>query len=429
MRIPLIKPNPPRLSEAADQLRAIEDSGVFSNFGPVNSAFERDMLERMFGGTGACMTVCNATIGLMLAIQQAIGERPKQTRYALMPSFTFAAAAHAAMWCGLTPLYCDIDPLTWSASAVDEDRLLAQYGDQIAVVMPYATFGYDIDLARYERIMSRYGIPVVVDAAASLGTVCDDGRGFGSGFSGWIVFSMHATKAFSTGEAGIVYSANEDHIAELRQMCNFGFGAPRSATMPGLNGKLSEIGALLCRLRLEHYEEGMSHRAAMVQLYRELIPGLTFQPERLHRQAHQFAAGLLPEDLAASRTDLSAALREEGIGSASYFSPHLAQQSYFAEHSVWGDLSITDDVAGRAISLPMYDTITPDDVAEVAAVMNRELAKLPRMPVQIPLRQRMPRVDAPVLDPRLSAGNALQAAMLAAAGVLEAGMMEAAVGD
>lgn len=429
MRIPLIKPNPPRLSEAADQLRAIEDSGVFSNFGPVNSAFERDMLERMFGGTGACMTVCNATIGLMLAIQQAIGERPKQTRYALMPSFTFAAAAHAAMWCGLTPLYCDIDPLTWSASAVDEDRLLAQYGDQIAVVMPYATFGYDIDLARYERIMSRYGIPVVVDAAASLGTVCDDGRGFGSGFSGWIVFSMHATKAFSTGEAGIVYSANEDHIAELRQMCNFGFGAPRSATMPGLNGKLSEIGALLCRLRLEHYEEGMSHRAAMVQLYRELIPGLTFQPERLHRQAHQFAAGLLPEDLAASRTDLSAALREEGIGSASYFSPHLAQQSYFAEHSVWGDLSITDDVAGRAISLPMYDTITTDDVAEVAAVMNRELAKLPRMPVQIPLRQRMPRVDAAVLDPRLSAGNALQAAMLAAAGVLEAGMMEAAVGD
>jgi dTDP-4-amino-4,6-dideoxygalactose transaminase len=397
MRIPLIKPNPPRLSEAADQLRAIEERGIYSNFGPVNAAFERDMLERMFGGVGGCMTVCNATIGLMLAVQQAIGDRPKGTRYALMPSFTFAAAAHAAMWCGLTPLYCDIDPLTWSASAADEERLLAKYGDQIAVVMPYATFGYDIDLARYDDIMARYGVPVVVDAAASLGTRSGPQRGFGTGFSGWVVFSMHVTKAFSTGEAGIVYSGNEAYVAELRQMCNFGFGAPRTATMPGLNGKLSEIGALLCQLRLEGYEDGMTHRDGIVQLYRDLIPDLTFQPNRPYRQAHQFAAGLLPEDVTASRSELASALRDAGIGSASYFSPHLAQQSYFAEHSVWGDLSVTNDVAGRVISLPMFDSITSAEVEEVAFVMNREMARLPRRSMQPRLLRLASRVDAPQL--------------------------------
>jgi len=218
MQIPLIKPSPPRLSEAAEQLRAIEESGIFSNFGPVNSAFEQDMLAQMFGGSGACMTVCNATIGLMLAIQQAVGSRPRRTRYALMPSFTFAAAAHAAMWCGLTPLFCDIDPNTWAASPADEERLLAKHGDDIAVVMPYAAFGYDIDLARYEDMMVRRGIPVVVDAAASLGTLSAQGVGFGTGFSGWVVFSMHATKAFATGEAGVIYSRNEAFVAELRQM-------------------------------------------------------------------------------------------------------------------------------------------------------------------------------------------------------------------
>jgi dTDP-4-amino-4,6-dideoxygalactose transaminase len=175
-----------------------------------------------------------------------------------------------------------------------------------------------------------------------------------------------------------VYSGNEAYVAELRQMCNFGFGAPRTATMPGLNGKLSEIGALLCQLRLERYEEGMMHRDGIMQLYRDLIPDLTFQPVRQYRQAHQFAAGLLPEDVTASRSELSSALREAGIGSASYFSPHLAQQSYFAEHSVWGDLSVTDDVAGRMISLPMFDTITSAQVEEVAFVMNREMARLPR---------------------------------------------------
>jgi dTDP-4-amino-4,6-dideoxygalactose transaminase len=312
-----------------------------------------------------------------------------------MPSFTFAAAAHAVMWCGLTPLYCDIDPVTWAASAADEERLLAEYGDEIAVVMPYATFGYDIDLARYEDIMTRYGVPVVVDAAASLGTLSTKDRGFGSGFSGWIVYSMHATKAFATGEAGVVYSANEAHVAQLRQMCNFGFGAPRSATMPGLNGKLSEVGALLCQLRLEHYEEVMDHRAGIMQLYRDLIPDLIFQPERQYRQAHQFAAALLPKDVAAFRPALSAALRDAGIGSGTYFFPHLAQQSYFAENSVWSDLSVTDEVASRVISLPMFDSMTAGDVAEVAFVMNCELARLSGRFTASPLQDMMSRIDEP----------------------------------
>ncbi len=74
MKIPLVRPTPPQLSLAIDELRSLEQSGVFSNFGPVNTLFEQEMLERFFGGRGACTTVCNATIGLMLAIKEAVGE-------------------------------------------------------------------------------------------------------------------------------------------------------------------------------------------------------------------------------------------------------------------------------------------------------------------------------------------------------------------
>ena len=213
---------------------------MFSNFGPVNTSFETAMRDEVFGGEGQCMTACNATIALMLAIQNAIGARPTRRRYALMPSFTFAAAAQAAMWCGLTPLLCDIDPTDWAAAAEAETAMLRRYGDAVAVVVPYATFGYDIDLARYTEMSQRHGVPVVVDAAASLGTRQADGRGFGAGFESAVVFSMHCTKSFSTGEGGLVYSADPKLIANLRTMCNFGFGQPRTATMPGLNGKLSE---------------------------------------------------------------------------------------------------------------------------------------------------------------------------------------------
>ena len=151
MNIPLVRPAPPQLSLAVAELQALEQSGIFSNFGPVNTLFEQEMLDRFFGGEGACTTVCNATIGLMLAIKDAVGEQPAG-KFALMPSFTFAAAAHAALWCGLTPLLCDIDPANWAADPAAEAEMLARYAGKIAVVMPYATFGYPIDLERYTRL-------------------------------------------------------------------------------------------------------------------------------------------------------------------------------------------------------------------------------------------------------------------------------------
>src|ERR1700744_5836617 len=169
MNIPLVRPAPPKLSLAVAELQALEQSGVFSNFGPINTRFEQEMLDRFFGGQGACMTVCNATIGLMIAIKGVVGEKA-HGKFALMPGFTFAAAAHAALWCGLTPLLCDIDPRSWAADASDESAMLGGYAGAVALVMPYATFGYPIDLERYKRLSRESGVPVVIDAAASLGT-------------------------------------------------------------------------------------------------------------------------------------------------------------------------------------------------------------------------------------------------------------------
>ena len=387
MTIPLIRPRPPRLSEAADALRSIEDSGIFSNFGPVNTRFEQDLTERMFGGTGGCATVCNATIGLMLAIRNATkGQKPRQ-KYALMPSFTFAAAAQAALWCGLTPLFCDIDPQTWCSDAMAEERLLQRHRGEIAVVMPYATFGANIDLSRYELLQAKHGVPVVVDAAASLGTRSAAGVGFGTGFSGAIVFSMHATKSFATGEGGIIYSADPGAIERLRAMANFGFGQPRTATMPGLNAKLSEVGALLAQLRLDGYDAVVQVRSALLNRYRARLPELVFQgmgdpptsdlplPGRA-LQAHQFAPALLPRSLAPFRGDVQSWLATQGIGMATYFSPHLAQQPFFAGCSKWGRLDVTDDIGARIISLPIYDDMTFADVDAVASCLTATIRTL-----------------------------------------------------
>lgn len=383
MRLPLIKPNPPKLSRLTAELAAIEASGVYSNHGPVARRFEAQAVDALFGGEGACLAVCNATIGLMIALRQAVPGSPAG-RLALMPSFTFAATAHAAIWAGLTPLLCDIDPADWTAAARAEERLLARSGGAVAVLMPYATFGTDLDLDRYAWLARRYDVGVVIDAAASLGTIDAAGRGFGQGFRHALVYSMHATKTFATAEGGLIYSADPARIAALRAMTNFGFDGARSAVMPGLNAKLSEVGALLALAKLGELEQVAEHRAALTRRYRERLDGFVLQAERVRRQAMQFMPLLLPSELAGQRDEVIAGLAARGVGAGAYFSPHIAEQPYFRDTCRFAALPVSDEIGGRALSLPITDAMTVADVDEVCAALREVVAGLeaPRLPVR-----------------------------------------------
>lgn len=369
MKIPLIRPNPARLSTLSTELAQIESAGIYSNYGPVNTRFETAIVQTIFGGVGACVTVCNATIGLMLALKHVVQGPPPERRFALMPSFTFAASAHAALWAGLTPLLCDIDEQSWLPAARSEEQLLERFGRQIAVLMPYATFGNDLDLARYRRLSDGYRVPVVVDAAASLGTLDAEGRGFGTGSTDPIVFSLHATKAFATLEGGLIYAHDSDAIRALRAMGNFGFAEPRTASMPGLNAKLSEIVALMGLHKLAEFDQVVAHREALAESYRAALPGWTFQRLLGRRHAFTFASALLPECCAGRRSQILQRLAEQGIGAGAYFSPHLAEQPYFKDTCVAGDLPVTDRVAARMISLPISDAMTTDDARTVARAL------------------------------------------------------------
>jgi dTDP-4-amino-4,6-dideoxygalactose transaminase len=375
--LPVIRPNPPRLSEHMLELSEIEASGTYTNYGPVNTRLEQEMIECVFR-QGECVTVCNATIGLMMAMREVVGDdAPAARKYALMPSFTFAAAAHAAVWAGLTPLLCDIDPGTWLADAASEEALLEQYAGQIAVVVPYATFGNNLDLPRYSRMAKQHGVPIVVDAAASLGSVDELGNAFGTGFEWPVVFSMHATKVFSTGEGGIVYSGNTGLIARLRAMGSFGFERSRSATMIGINSKMSEVAALTALLKLRGFSDILRGRDAIAECYQaELQRRFELQRQRGRRQARSFASVLLSRRQAPFRIKIIEDLRGMGIGGATYFSPHLAEQSYFQKHAVISHIPCTEDIACRMITLPLFDGMTPRAVKYVASALREVTAHL-----------------------------------------------------
>lgn len=374
--LPLIAPQPPRLSELGDALRQVEASGVFSNHGPEARAFEAEATATLFGGRGATLAVANATLGLTIALADAVGaQRGTQGRgrLALMPAFTFAATAQAAWWAGLTPLPCDVDPADWSACARAEEALLQRHGDAIAAIIPYATFGRAIDLERYRALAARYGVAVVVDAAASLGTI-DDGVNFGAGAPFPIVFSMHATKPFATAEGGLIHCNDPATIARLRAMSGFGFGVPRTATMPGLNAKLPEVLAVLARARLEGFDALMERREAVAQAYRATLPrGCAAQGVGAARQALGFFPLALPAGT--DRAAIVAALADEGIGAGAYFSPHLGEQPWIRSIACLTPTPVADDLSRRILSLPLTDAMTVADATRVTTALARALAR------------------------------------------------------
>jgi dTDP-4-amino-4,6-dideoxygalactose transaminase len=257
-------------------------------------------------------------------------------------------------------------------------------------MVPYSTFGRSLDMDRYHWLSRQYEVPLVVDAASSLGTIDEDGLNAGTGTPGAFVYSMHATKTFATAEGGVVYSADVAFIDRLRVMSNYGFEHGRSATMPGLNAKISEVGGLMALAKLDQIDAIAEHRAELAAQYHTFLPEYGFQPLVDHRQAMQFMPLTLPSVLMPYRTEIIAKLAECGIGAGTYFSPHLAQQPYFQAECSYGALPMSDDVGGRIIALPITDMMSVADVKR-ACIAFREICAGFAHPVDRRIKARQPR--------------------------------------
>lgn len=363
--IPFLKPQLPTADRYLHYLRQIDASHRYSNFGPLNEAFERRLLREWFDGEGAATTVSNATIGLMLAISRV---RRRHARWALMPSFTFAATPLAAQWCGLEPYFLDVTPGNWSLDTDAVADAVRRLGDEIAVIVPYATFATVIDLQPYAQMAAR-GLPVVLDAAASFGTEVH-GRQFACGFEPPVVFSFHATKSFGIGEGGLVYSSNAELIEEIRAASNFGFGTTRVSSMLGLNGKMSEYSAARGLALLEEFRTRVDTRKRLLTLYSEAVQeaGFTSAGWRLQEMSGAVAIQFFPllAPLGVDNAGVVRRLAARGIEVRTYFSPpcHLQPQFSAAPH---GPLPVTERLGQGILSLPCWEGMTAADVSLVVA--------------------------------------------------------------
>ena len=358
-KIPFLSPELPDLDLLRADFETIHRSGVFSNGGP----FETKLEDRICGLLDApyCLAVSNATTGLMIAIRDAT--RHSRGRRVLLPSFTFAASALAVRWAGMEPVFCDIDPQGWQPTATAEQ--LRELGEDLGLILLCNTFGAPSDVARWSELARNAGVPIIVDSAAGMAGCYADGRKFGS--AGLVeVFSMHATKAFAVGEGGIVACPDEETFTRLRGMRNFGFDENGACTAFGLNGKLTELhAAIACRV-LEGFDAVMERRRDIMGRYHARLALRKFRFQLHAEQAvYQALPVRVPEGI--DRAELRRHLTADGIETRQYFSNPLHTTPEFRECRTIGPLAETERASHDALSLPMGNRLSDDDVDYICA--------------------------------------------------------------
>jgi dTDP-4-amino-4,6-dideoxygalactose transaminase len=360
--LPLVRPAIPDAELVAGDLRRILESGVLTN-GP----FVRDLESRVaeYLGVRNAVAVASCTLGLMVVLR-ARG----LTGDVVLPSFTFAATAHAAVWAGLRPTFADVDPQTLTLSPASARE---RAGEGAVAILATHTYGTPCDVEGLEALAEDRGLFLVFDAAHALGSRVGD-RPVGR-FGDAEVFSLTPTKLVVAGEGGIIATDDDDLAETCRIAREYGNPGDYDSRVVGLNARMPEINAALATRSLERLDQAVAHRNDLAARYRARLSeasGLRFPDVRRGDRStyKDFTILVDPSAFGLDARCLGQALAAEMIETRRYYAPPVhAHQAY--RHLDTPDLPTTEHAAHRVLTLPLWSEMTSDQVARVVQAIRR----------------------------------------------------------
>jgi dTDP-4-amino-4,6-dideoxygalactose transaminase len=265
-------------------------------------------------------------------------------------------------WCGLEPVFCDVEAEGWHLCPARLNEALAARQGRVAAILACSAFGTpppDDVAAAWSSAAEEWDIPLIVDAAAGFGA-----RSAGSPPDAE-VFSMHATKPLAVGEGGLVALRDEAVADDARILINHGLGPNHEAVAVGLNGKLDEWRAATALAGLDRLEDGLAARREAAATMRRNLSGAGL---RFQAIAEWSPSQFVPA-LAASgeqRDEVLATAASRGVEMRTYYSPPLHVSPAYGACDRAGTLSVTRDVSERILSLPMADDFSDAEQGLVA---------------------------------------------------------------
>jgi perosamine synthetase len=339
--------------EEEERVLAVLRSGQLS-LGPLLGEFERAFAARLGAGYG--VAVSSGTAGLHLALRAVEVSDGDEV---ITSPFSFVASANVVLYERARPVFADIDPVTL---CVDPEAVAAAMTPRTAALLPVHVFGYPADM---EALGATYPDGVAVGA-----------RGHPA------VFAFYANKQLTTGEGGMVTTADASVKERLDSERNQG-RAPDMGWLDhdrlGFNYRLSDIACALGLAQLGHLDDMLAGRARVAALYREALAGvegleLPCPDAGGNRRGWFVYVVQLPRE--AARDDVVRALAQRSIPSKPYF-PAIHLMSFYRERFGHreGQFPVCEDVAARSIALPFFPTMTEGQVQRVADELRAVLGR------------------------------------------------------
>lgn len=353
-------------SEEVDAVRRVLASRHLAQ-GPETAALEAEV-SAMLDGAGV-VAVSSGGAALLVALS-ALDVGPGTE--VVVPSYTFPAAAQAAFFLGATAVPADVDLGTFGITVDSVLRVLTP--STKAVVLVHA-FGIPADVEGVATLCRSRGIPLVEDAACSLG-----GRTWTGAPSGTVgdigCYSLHPRKPATSGEGGLLCSRDPGLLARFRRLRDYGrtgAGSGDAFGDVGLNFRMSDIAASIGRVQIGRLPASIRLRAALADRYQKrfaAVPAVTV-PEGYRRPGQTWQTLVVRLDRPADA--LRRALADDGI-QAGVTAHALTQQTFWRQRCPDGPACpIGEALAATTLALPLFDELTR---SQVDRVVDRLAARL-----------------------------------------------------
>lgn len=367
-----------------DDIKAVVEvlKGDYLTTGPYINQFESEFALKV--GAKYAVAVSSGTAALHIAYLAA---DLKPYDEVITTPMTFAATANAALYVGAQPVFADIDGQTYN---IDVKEIESHLTPQAKAIVPVHYTGLPCEMGEICDIAKLHNLVVIEDACHALGAKYKDTVIGDCTYSDMTVFSFHPVKHITTGEGGMITTNSESLYHKLIKLRSHGITRDsRSFKEPshgdwyyemqdlGFNYRLTDIQAALGISQLKKLDSFVARRRQIVGQYNQAFKGLPVElpsePEGCFNSYHLYVVRV-DKKIKTTRKDLYFKLKEKGIHTQVHYLP-AHTMPYYQEHFgyKWGDYPVAEDHYSRVLSLPMYPSMTDDDVDYVINCMKEEL--------------------------------------------------------
>jgi len=359
MKIPLVDlvGQYQRYKEELDAaIHGILDTGAFVG-GKAVSNFEAAFAD--FCGAKHCVGVGNGTDALYL-IFRGLGIGPGDE--VIVPANTFIASAEAVSMAGATPVFTDVDPQTALLDVASAEAVITK---NTKAILPVHLYGQLVDMSAMQKLADKHGIHLVEDAAQAHGAERDGVRAGSYGIAAG--FSFYPGKNLGAyGDGGGVTTNDAALEDKIRRLANHGRAEKYTHGMEGVNSRLDGIQAAVLGVKLKHFEQATEERRVAGERYSALLKDVdaVTLPTVINRQGHVFHLYVIEVE---NRDGLGDFLRERNIHNGVHYPiPLHLQPAYSHLEKGEGTFPVSEKLASRILSLPMFPEITEAQQARVA---------------------------------------------------------------